>query len=179
MRKILVATISIILCFCLAGCFEENKECITEDNLVSYAKESLDVDDNYYNESHSNSLFYEAYMFSSAHSSRFILYERPGAKEDGYNVLDSGAVICDQYGIDLKKYNNDRKIVAMFNEGSQCKKVILECRANSKTLASFDVKAPQIIVLDLDAWDNGDIEQVDYISFVKDDNTIIREERVL
>lgn len=67
-------------------------------------------------------------MFHTSQNSRFVLYERPGSKEDGYLLLDNGSMICDQYGIDFRRYGNGSKVLIMIDDDSYCKRVLLECR---------------------------------------------------
>lgn len=177
MKKIIVLLIAFTICITISSCSEHKQNLILEEELLTYSEDILNIDEYYYDTSYSNTRFYIGYMFTSHNSSKYTIFERPGDRDEGYFLLDSGDVICDQYGIDFKEYGNKRKVVAMLDENSQCTKILLECRANGKNIMAFDVKAPQIIVIDLDEW--GDDEKVDYISFRKGVDTIIREERVI
>ncbi len=177
MRKIVALTLILLICVMIISCSESKQNLILEEELLSYSKEKLNIDERYYDTSYSSTRFYICYMFNSHNSSKYTLFERPGDKNEGYLLLDEGDVICDQYGIDFKKYGDERKIVMLLDENSECSKILLECRANRKNVTTFEIEVPLCMVIDLDEW--GDKEKVDYISFRKADDTIIREERVL
>lgn len=178
MKKIITLSMIIIILLITIGCNQEKEpmELIKQENMLTHAKEIVDINKEH-DMHYSESLFYSAYMFDTYRISKFVLYERPGPKEKGYFVLDKGAMICDQYGIDYRKYGNGKKVLIMIDKESKCKKIILESRANKKIIASFDVEGMYLLFLDLEEW--GDIEKVDYVSFRTADNEIIREERIL